>query len=658
MRAAPPGADASSSAAAGRVVPLLNRRGAQGEIGAALPVGHTVEVNAHTTLRADATGRGNGGEIVLWSGEKTLYEGSLSARGGLAGGSGGRAEVSSGNGLSYRGRADLSAPDGAGGLLLLDPKNIIVADIGPVGVELLDPNLPRSGIRHGSGGVTELSSGNIVVASPLDNFGASDTGAVYLYSGQTGALLASLRGTSANDQVGSGGVTALTNGNYLVASPFWRNGAVANAGAVTWGSGARGVNGVVSAANSLVGSTPGDLVGRGGVTALTNGNYVVKSTQWDNGAVVNAGAATWGSGTSGITGPVSAANSLVGTAQDDQVGGFVTALTNGNYVVMSTLWANGAASAAGAVTWSSGTSGIAGPVSAGNSLVGTAQNDQVGTATALTNGNYVVTSPFWANSGPNTGVGAVTWGSGASGITGAVSAANSLVGSTVNDLVGFAGVTTLANGNYVVNSPRWYNGALANAGAVTWGLGTSGITGVVSAANSLVGSSGNDSVGSVTALTNGNYVVWSPTWSNGSLARAGAVTWGSGTTGLAGAVSVANSLVGSQANDQVGAMGVTALTNGNYVVRSPDWANGTAARAGAVTWVSGTSAFLRHCQCSEQPGRHHCARPRGQRRCDRAHQRQLRGGKPLVGQRRAGERRSRDVGPGDQWPRRRSKRRQ
>ena len=34
--------------------------------------------------------------------------------------------------------------------------------------------------------------------------------------------------------------------------------------------------------------------------------------------------------------------------------------------------------------------------------------------------------------------------------------------------------------------------------------------------------------------------------------NAGAVTWGNGTTGVSGAVSAANSLVGSTASDQVG----------------------------------------------------------------------------------------------------------
>ncbi len=63
---------------------------------------------------------------------------------------------------------------------------------------------------------------------------------------------------------------------------------------------------MVSAANSLVGSTANDQVGIGGVTALTNGNYVVSSPHWDNGAATDAGAVTWGSGTTGVSGAVSA----------------------------------------------------------------------------------------------------------------------------------------------------------------------------------------------------------------------------------------------------------------------------------------------------------------------------------------------------------------
>jgi hypothetical protein len=200
----------------------------------------------------------------------------------------------------------------------------------------------------------------------------------------------------------------------------------------------------------------------------------------------------------------------------------------------------------------------------------------------------VVLSPFWDGSR-----GAATWGSGATGVSGAVSAADSLVGSNPNDLVGgnFTGpvhnVLALSNGNYVVLSPAWDG----FRGAATWGSGTSGVSGTVSAANSLVGSNPNDMVGgtgmgplrNVVALSNGNYVLATPSWDG----NRGAATWGSGTSGVSGPVSAANSLVGSSPNDRVGANGVTGLSNGNYVVISPNW-NGY---RGAATWASGTSGL-------------------------------------------------------------------
>ena len=133
------------------------------------------------------------------------------------------------------------------------------------------------------------------------------------------------------------------------------------------------------------------------------------------------------------------------------------------------------------------------------------------------------------------------------------SAANSLVGSTTNDRVGEFGVTVLSNGNYVVNSPSWSNGAATQAGAVTWGSGTTGVSGAVSAANSLVGATSFDQVGlggsggtGVVALDNGNYVVGSPFWTAGSATEAGAVTFGSGTTGIMGTVSAAKKLYSSR----------------------------------------------------------------------------------------------------------------
>jgi hypothetical protein len=491
------------------------------------------------------------------------------------------------------------------------------------------------GVSSDSFKVIPLANGNYVA-----DFVGWDgrTGAVTWGNGTKGTVgivsaANSLVGSNFGDDVGDGnpGVTALTNGNYVVISPSWNNGD----GAVTWGNGAAGVNGMISSANSLIGY--GGLLA---VTPLPDGNYVVADSEWNRGQ----GVVTWGNGTTGVVGVVSADNSLVGSYANDQLGhdvvvltngnfvisGFgtatwasgasatsgtvsadnslvggdvvdypaavsvIAALTNGNYVVDFPGWTNGAG-LSGAVTWGNGTTGTTGTVAPDNSLVGsdvgyTALPGSAygGGVTALANGNYAVASPGW-----NRYAGAVTWGNGSTGTIGVVSASNSLVGthpfssgSTFSDQVGSDGVTALANGNYVVESPQWFG----NTGAVTWGNGATGSTvGAVTTANSLVGGISGDFVGEfgVTALSNGNYVVSSPYWNDSldGVVKVGAVTWGDGTKGVAGAVSSTNSLVGSSPDDEVGYRRVIALPNGNYVVESLLWNQ----QAGALTWGNGTT---------------------------------------------------------------------
>src|SRR5207253_6865587 len=120
-------------------------------------------------------------------------------------------------------------------------------------------------------------------------------------------------------------------------------------------SGSAAITGSVSAANSLVGSNPGDQVGSSDIVALSNGNYVIPSWIWNG----NRGAVTWGGGADGVRGMVSAANSLVGSSPGDAVGSQVIALTNGNYVCRSSF-DGGVSSGRGAVTWCNGSTGKSG----------------------------------------------------------------------------------------------------------------------------------------------------------------------------------------------------------------------------------------------------------------------------------------------------------
>lgn len=406
-------------------------------------------------------------------------------------------------------------------------------------------------------------------------------------------------------------LVALTNGNYVVASPYWKNGSLDSAGAVTWCDGTIETVGVVSAANSLVGGSGKDKVGAYPPVALTNGNYVVSSPSWKNGTAEDAGAVTWGNGTTGTTGIVSTANSLVGTDGTDYVGGVqpvywpefslesegprktVVALANGNYVVASRNWNRGGLKWAGAVTWGNGATGTTGPVSAANSLVGTAAMDRVGHlgVTALANGHYVVMSPLWSD-GVKVKVGAVTWCDGFTGKVGELAASNSFVGVNPNDNVGSNYVTALANGNYVIKTRNNTFDGIQDAGMATWANGSAMLTGSPSAGNSLYGTHPGDYVGNyITPFPNGNYLVRSDYW-NGTAQLAGAITFGNGSTGTIGAVSSANSLVGSYQSDRLGLDGVARASGDNFFVANSAWKQST----GAVTWgTSGSFGEINDC---------------------------------------------------------------
>ena len=142
----------------------------------------------------------------------------------------------------------------------------------------------------------------------------------------------SLVGSSDFDQIGNApgdfteanGIVALSNGSYVVISPDWDRGAIADAGAVTWGDGALGIQGSPDASNSLVGSSLNDHVGRGtdtfsGVTPLVEGNYGIRSASWDSDTVVDAGAVTWGSGATGINGKINETNSVLGSTTNSNI---------------------------------------------------------------------------------------------------------------------------------------------------------------------------------------------------------------------------------------------------------------------------------------------------------------------------------------------------
>ncbi len=441
--------------------------------------------------------------------------------------------------------------------------------------------------------VYALKNGNYVVCAPFWHINwIVSLGAVSWCDGSKGksgmiSSSNSLVGENMGDLIGIYGITELSNGNFVVSSPFYSSSSIVHCGAVTWCSGTEETIGTVNFSNSLIGSSNNDLVGYEKIVALENGNYIVCTNQWDNGDSIDVGAVTWCDGSKGFSAEVNKNNSLIGTSSNDLIGFLAYPLKNGNYVVASRFWNNNENDDAGAVTWGDGEKGTIGEVSISNSLIGTISHDGVGrNITVLTNGNYVVCSTSW-----NKTIGAITWCDGTKQMSGAVSIENSLVGTRRQDLVGCGGTAALYNGNYVVISTNWNNIHFQEfgPGAVTWCDGAIGRSGEINNTNSLLGSSELDAVGigGISVLPNSNYIISSYKWNNGDIVEAGAVTLCDGTNGTFGEVSIENSIVGSSDYDNVGIGGATALSNGNYVINSYNWNLGSIQKAGAVTWCKG-----------------------------------------------------------------------
>jgi hypothetical protein len=254
-------------------------------------------------------------------------------------------------------------------------------------------------------------------------------------------------------------------------------------------------------------------------------------------------------------------------------GSTVTALSNGNFVVTDPYATNGSATNAGAVALYD---------SAGNlisTLRGRAAGDEIGLDGVVEVGgsNFVVVSSIFKGD-PGQPNGAVTWCNGATGLSGVVSSSNSLVGGQYDSKLGAPTITVLLNGNYVVATPGWNNWL----GAATWGSSAGGPIGNISAANSLVGSDQHSNVAypGILARTPGTGVI---ALANGNyvVTSANLATWGDGSVGLKGVLSESNSLLSTSG------VTVLALSNGNYVVSDINW-NGV----GAAVWGNGSSGTI------------------------------------------------------------------
>lgn len=141
---------------------------------------HAREVMVGVGSEVKANGAGNGGEIVVWSTQKSEHYGVLEAK------DGGRIEFSS-KGEIWQG-GDVQV--GSGGAVLFDPKNLIITDNPPDNLTLV-----RKVVSGSVDGKPELTSGDnfgtsialdgdrLAIGAPRDDAEGNDQGAVHLFTG-------------------------------------------------------------------------------------------------------------------------------------------------------------------------------------------------------------------------------------------------------------------------------------------------------------------------------------------------------------------------------------------------------------------------------------------------------------------------------------------
>jgi filamentous hemagglutinin family protein len=117
-------------------------------------------MDAHAKILANAEIQGNGGKVILWSNDKTIFQGHIEAKGRAQGGNGGFVETSGHNILRATGTVDASAPNGKGGQWLLDPNNITIQNGGA------DTNVSCSG---GSPNTCSTTDDNAIVTDATIN---------------------------------------------------------------------------------------------------------------------------------------------------------------------------------------------------------------------------------------------------------------------------------------------------------------------------------------------------------------------------------------------------------------------------------------------------------------------------------------------------------
>ncbi len=262
-------------------------------------------VFAGGVINANAITSGNGGNVVLWSDDRTQVTGAITARGGSAGGNGGALETSSHDELQAGGSVDLGAAHGTGGTWLIDPRDLTISTAAQnninTGTNTFTSNGAASVLNNttlsgalASGitvnvntGTSGSANGDITVTAPIT--------APNLTSGQTSTLNLNAQGNitftggSITASVANTSLNVNLNAGTTGAGP---GGAGTNPGAISMDAASAidtGVSGTLAATGQGLITLAALTVG-GTTTLASNGFAISQTAAWTLGDTLSANA--------------------------------------------------------------------------------------------------------------------------------------------------------------------------------------------------------------------------------------------------------------------------------------------------------------------------------------------------------------------------------
>lgn len=558
----------------------------------------TTYVDKDVSINVDAKNNGNGGKAIVWAEEVTRYYGSISAKGGENVGNGGFSEVSGKRLLNFLGKADLSAVNGLGGSLLLDPLNITLttADVNTAGFTLPgditeafadDAGLTSTFRVNAGGSFAGIAAGSTITLQATNDITVASAFNVATATGSANNSLVlqannNINVNAAVTTTGTGSITMTANADNLGAGnlAIGANNLASQMGGITLS----GVN---------ITKTTGTIISTGAASA-NGGNINIIATGTANlgtGAITangGAGAAATAGGNAGnvtitaagaiTTGAVTATGGAAGAgnAAGGNAGAINISTTVGNITTGALAASTGAATgtgsggAVGGITVNN--TAIAGNVTLGALTTSGGANGNAGTISANAAGVLTLNGAIAANAGNNVAA-TIQAGKNAGAIT-----------LTGNSIALVAAATINANGgNGLGANQNGGNGAAVNLNA-TGAISVRAIT--ANGGNGVATNAAGGNAGSITIATNAGDI----TTNAGALTARTGTGIGTGADSAQGFVTVNNtSVAGIIATGAINTSGQTNGHGGNINVTG----NGNVTVTGTVSSSGGASTGLR-----------------------------------------------------------------